>query len=268
MAVKQWLGTSGVKTLYSEPGSPWQNAYVESFNGTLEDELLGRELFTSPNEAKLLVEQYRLEHNHERPHSALDYQTPAEFAVSCDAVNVVSAAGGAPAFDHPQWGDGRRQIRNRALILTGTANGDASPLLLTHRSPSCEGPRPLAGRGEAVTFSRLSKVRFRLNHSSGRRSPASSGDTTTSGSWSATATRRRPRSAPRSPERRPDSGQPLVQEIGSYTSFPRQVVGSPYPQDRKMGIRGRHGDKVNAASSPWHGWGELPARPRTRWHRH
>jgi transposase InsO family protein len=97
MAVKQWLGTSGVKTLYIEPGSPWQNAYVESFIGKLEDELLGRELFTSLNEAKVLVEQYRLEYNHERPHSALDYQTPAEFAVSCDAVNVVSAAGGEPA---------------------------------------------------------------------------------------------------------------------------------------------------------------------------
>lgn len=101
MAVKQWLGTSGVKTLYIEPGSPRQNAYVESFNGKLEDELLGRELFTSLNEAKVLVEQYRLEYNHERPHSALDHQTPAEFAVCCDAANVVSAAGGAPARHSP-----------------------------------------------------------------------------------------------------------------------------------------------------------------------
>ena len=99
-AVKQWLAASGVQTLYIEPGSPWQNAYVESFNGKLEDELLGREVFTSLTEAKVLIEQYRLEYNHERPHSSLDYQTPAEFAASCDTVNVASAADAATAFDH------------------------------------------------------------------------------------------------------------------------------------------------------------------------
>ena len=82
-AVREWLASSGVKTLYIEPGSPWENAYVESFNGKLEDELLGREIFTSLLEAKVLVEQYRIEYNHERPHSSLGYQTPAEFAASC-----------------------------------------------------------------------------------------------------------------------------------------------------------------------------------------
>jgi putative transposase len=99
-AVKEWLAASGVQTLYIEPGSPWENTYVESFNGKLEDELLGRELFTSLTEAKVLIEQYRLEYNHERPHSSLGYQTPAEFAASCDAANVASAAGAATAFDH------------------------------------------------------------------------------------------------------------------------------------------------------------------------
>ena len=84
-AVKQWLAQSGVKTLYIEPGSPWENAYLESFNGKLEDELLGRELFTSLTEAKVLIEQYRLQYNHERPHSALGYRTPAEYAASCAA---------------------------------------------------------------------------------------------------------------------------------------------------------------------------------------
>lgn len=98
-AVRQWLSEAGVQTLYIEPGSPWENAYVESFNGKLEDELLGRELFTSLTEAKVLIEQYRLEYNHERPHSSLDYQTPAEFATSCDGVNVASAADAATAFD-------------------------------------------------------------------------------------------------------------------------------------------------------------------------
>lgn len=99
-AVKEWLASSGVQTLYIEPGSPWENAYVESFNGKLEDELLGRELFSSLTEAKVLIEQYRLEYNHERPHSSLDYQTPAEFAASCEVVSVASAAGAATAFDH------------------------------------------------------------------------------------------------------------------------------------------------------------------------
>lgn len=101
-AVKHWLAAAGVKTLYIEPGSPWQNAYVESFNGKLEDELLGREMFTSLTEAKVLVEQYRVEYNHERPHSSLDYRTPVEFAASCVLDNVASAAGAATAFDLSQ----------------------------------------------------------------------------------------------------------------------------------------------------------------------
>lgn len=104
-AVKEWLAASGVQTLYIEPGSPWENAYVESFNGKLEDELLGRELFTSLTEAKVLIEQYRLEYNHERPHSSLNYQTPAEFAASCDEVNVASAAGAATALDYSPEGE-------------------------------------------------------------------------------------------------------------------------------------------------------------------
>ena len=73
---------SGCGTLYIEPGSPWQNAYVESFNGKLEDELLDREQLETLKEAKVLVEDYRLGYNHRRPHSALGYQTPAAFAAS------------------------------------------------------------------------------------------------------------------------------------------------------------------------------------------
>jgi transposase InsO family protein len=97
-AVKQWLAESGVKTLYIEPGSPWENAYLESFNGKLEDELLGRELFTSLTEAQVLVEQWRVEYNLERPHSALGYRTPAEFAATCAPGNGASAADAATAF--------------------------------------------------------------------------------------------------------------------------------------------------------------------------
>jgi putative transposase len=82
-ALKRWLEASGVGTLYIEPGSPWENAYTESFIGRLGDELLKREVFTSLVEAKVLVEEYREHHNERRPHSALGYCTPSEFAASC-----------------------------------------------------------------------------------------------------------------------------------------------------------------------------------------
>ena len=84
-ALKRWLKASGVGTLYIEPGSPWENAYAESFIGRLGDELLKREVFTSLVEAKVLVEEYRGHHNERRPHSALSYRTPWEFAASCCA---------------------------------------------------------------------------------------------------------------------------------------------------------------------------------------
>jgi transposase InsO family protein len=98
-AVKDWVTRSGVQTLYIEPGSPWENAYSESFNSRLEDELLAREIFTSLAEAKVLVEQYRLEYNHRRPHSSLGYRTPAEFAATCIETSVASAPHGATALD-------------------------------------------------------------------------------------------------------------------------------------------------------------------------
>jgi transposase InsO family protein len=87
-ALKRWLKASGVETLYIEPGSPWENAYVESFIGRLGDELLKREVFTSLMEAKVLVEEYRKHHNERRPHSALSYRTPSEFAASCAAARA------------------------------------------------------------------------------------------------------------------------------------------------------------------------------------
>lgn len=82
-AVKNWLAACGVGTLYIEPGSPWENAYTESFNGRLGDELLKREEFASLLEAKVLVEEYREHYNRRRPHSALGYRTPMEFSASC-----------------------------------------------------------------------------------------------------------------------------------------------------------------------------------------
>jgi putative transposase len=87
-AVKRWLTASGVETLYIEPGSPWENAYAETFISRFSDELLKREVFTNLLEAKVLVEEYRSHYNHERPHSALGYRTPAEFAALRESAGV------------------------------------------------------------------------------------------------------------------------------------------------------------------------------------
>jgi transposase InsO family protein len=89
-ALKRWLELSGTGTLYIEPGSPWENAYSETFNSHFGDELLKREVFTNLLEAKVLVEDYRRGYNRERPHSALGYQTPEEFAASCELVDVTT----------------------------------------------------------------------------------------------------------------------------------------------------------------------------------
>ena len=79
-ALKEWLAISGVKTLYIEPGAPWENAYSETFISRLRDELLERELFVNLKEAQVLLEDYRKHYNYRRPHGALGYLTPAQFA--------------------------------------------------------------------------------------------------------------------------------------------------------------------------------------------
>jgi putative transposase len=80
-AIRKWLARLGVKTLFIEPGSPWQNGYIESFNGKLRDELLNLEIFTTLEEAKVLIEQWRKEYNQIRPHSARNYRPPAPEAI-------------------------------------------------------------------------------------------------------------------------------------------------------------------------------------------
>ena len=78
-AIREWLEGSGIGTLYIAPGSPWENGYSESFNSRLRDELLNRELFTGLTEARVLLEDYRVDHNEHRPHSSLRQRTPAAF---------------------------------------------------------------------------------------------------------------------------------------------------------------------------------------------
>ena len=76
-AIRSWLKDLKVTTLFIERGSPWENGFIESFNGKLRDELLNREAFTTLTEAKILIEEWRKEYNQIRPHSALDYRPPA-----------------------------------------------------------------------------------------------------------------------------------------------------------------------------------------------
>jgi putative transposase len=80
-AIRRWLGRLGIKTIFIEPGSLWENGYIESFNGKLRDELLNREIFTTLEEAKVLIEQWRREYNQVRPHSSLGYHPPAPEAI-------------------------------------------------------------------------------------------------------------------------------------------------------------------------------------------
>ena len=109
-ALQNWLATSHVGTLYIDAGAPWQNGHAESFHGKLRDELLNAEQFMSVMEAKVLSEQFRVEFNEQRPHSALGYLTPAEFARRLRAGSATLRRPAAAGKDGP----------GQTLIRTGT----------------------------------------------------------------------------------------------------------------------------------------------------
>jgi len=110
-AVRHWLGQEGCQTIYIEPGSPWENPYIESFNGKFRDECLNMELFRNVDEAQTVVNAWREEYNERRPHSSLGNLTPKEFAkLFCGATAMPSAS---PSLDEAQQG-------HCPLIKTGT----------------------------------------------------------------------------------------------------------------------------------------------------
>ena len=76
-ALRNWISAVGAKTAYIEPGSPWENGYVESFNARLRDELLNGEIFYSLREAQIIIESWRRHYNTVRPHQSLGYKPPA-----------------------------------------------------------------------------------------------------------------------------------------------------------------------------------------------
>ena len=79
--IADWCQFSATGSVLIEPGSPWQNAFLEAFNGKLCDELLAIEVFHSLLEAKVMAEDYRTHYNTYRPHSSLGYRTPNEFTL-------------------------------------------------------------------------------------------------------------------------------------------------------------------------------------------
>jgi putative transposase len=95
--LREWVARLQVKTLYIEPGSPWENGYIESFNGKLRDELLNRESFDTLREAQVLIEDWRVHYNTTRPHSSLGYRPPAP-----ETFEPFSAGYGAPPLRPPK----------------------------------------------------------------------------------------------------------------------------------------------------------------------
>jgi transposase InsO family protein len=104
--VQQWLREQRIKTIYIEPGSPWQNGFVESFHGRLRDECLNREQLWTLTEARVVIGDYRGEYNQLRPHSKLGYESPAVFAArSCPSAAPVG-------LRPPSAADGQRSNKN------------------------------------------------------------------------------------------------------------------------------------------------------------
>jgi transposase InsO family protein len=94
-SVEQWLAEQGTRTVYIEPGHPWENGYGESFIGKLRDECLNEEVFYNQRYAQAVIENWRREYNEERPHSPLGYRTPAEVARDGVVVADISPGEGA-----------------------------------------------------------------------------------------------------------------------------------------------------------------------------
>ena len=124
-AVRRWLENSGVKTLFVAPGSPWENGYIESFNGKLRDELLNRELFLHIDEMRYVVDRWRMDYNHYRPHSSLDYMSPAAFAATAQHPSGPQSGTLPPGCpnvtDCPKdLGPKKKDVVGKTLITGGT----------------------------------------------------------------------------------------------------------------------------------------------------
>src|SRR6201982_3412478 len=102
--LRKWLADTGAKTLYIEPGSPWENGYCESFNSKLRDEFVNAEIFYSMKELRVLAERWRRHYNTVRPHSSLGYRPPAPEAWMINNPGVWKSANryALPTSPHPR----------------------------------------------------------------------------------------------------------------------------------------------------------------------
>jgi putative transposase len=122
-AIQDWLADQQIQTLYIEPGSPWEQAYIESFHDKLRDECLNREMFPSLAEARIILEQWRVDYNQHRPHSALGYLTPDQFSThqsptGCDQANEALKTGDTVGLDESSAS--HRDLSPIALVRTGS----------------------------------------------------------------------------------------------------------------------------------------------------
>jgi len=109
-AVRSYLKSANVGTLYIKKGSPWENAFAESFNNRLRDELLNTELFLDLRDAKVHAARWKNKYNHRHPHSSLGYVPPAQFEASCSTVTPPKLAC-APS----RWNTKKTQSTNIAV---------------------------------------------------------------------------------------------------------------------------------------------------------
>ena len=117
-AVQDWIAKVGAKTLFIEPGSPWENGYNESFNGKLRDELLNIELFNDLREAKVPIERWRRHFNTVRPHTSLGYRrrrlkrsSRLIWSPLCEGFGQTSLSSAATRCLHKWW------LRHRGLVI-------------------------------------------------------------------------------------------------------------------------------------------------------
>ena len=139
--LRKWLAATGAKTLYIEPGSPWENGYCESFNSKLRDEFLNGEIFYSLREVQVLAERWRVHYNTIRPHSSLGYRSPAPEDVAPRAESRVWRSGKQSTLPHfPTPSTAVKYLQN-SLRYTNNPTGtkDRAGPTVRDRSPGLSG---------------------------------------------------------------------------------------------------------------------------------
>jgi putative transposase len=163
--LRKWLGKVGTRTLYIEPGSPWENGYCESFNGKLRDEFLNGEIFYSLKEAQILTQRWRVEYNTERPHSALGYKPPAPQAIlpKQQGLGTKDRSGHIGLLNHRKFDTGivdfqlgklsglildevHLSLSNRKAVIFGIGDNNAGEMAAFRKKTQFVFERPLSAR--------------------------------------------------------------------------------------------------------------------------